>query len=101
VRRDGRDAMAAEMASGEGGGGLRPRPRRKRCGVRRDRVENGMWPEMDAGAAVERRRRRRSVAIGKARNGYFSQADDRSHRTSGPKGLDQTAPTHRHTATEQ
>nr|CAB3478285.1 unnamed protein product [Digitaria exilis] len=41
VRRDGRDAMAAEMASGEGGGGLGPRRlRRKRCGVRRDRVEN-------------------------------------------------------------
>jgi hypothetical protein len=67
VRRDGRDAMAAETASGDGGGGLGPRRlRRKRCGVRRDRVENGTWPEMDAGAAAGRSRQRRSVAIAAA-----------------------------------
>ena len=101
--------MAAEMASGDGGGGLGPRRlRRKRCGVRRDRVENGTWPEIDAGAAAEGRRRRRSVVIAAA--GAFEWRGTGTPGTgifhtglqrSGPPKRHQTRPNHRHTTTQR
>lgn len=87
VRRDGRDAMAAEMASGDGGCGLggQRRVRRKRCGVRRDLVEKGRWPEREEVAGAARRRRRRSVVIAAA-GAFECQVRSTQERLEGPKG---------------
>lgn len=73
VRRDGRDAIAADTASGEGGAGLGLR--RKRWEVRRDLVEKGRWLEREAGAGgrAARRRWRRIVVIAIAPEGEFER----------------------------
>ncbi|KAM3351075.1 hypothetical protein ACQJBY_023226 [Aegilops geniculata] len=66
VRREGREAMAAETASGDGDWLGARWLRRKRCGVRREEVAKGRRWEREAPAGVLQRMRRRSVLIAAA-----------------------------------
>jgi hypothetical protein len=72
VRREGREAMAAETASGEGGEMGAWWLRRKRCGVRREVEKRRL--ERVAPAGARQRMRRRSVVIAVAA-GAFGRRD--------------------------